>query len=72
MDIAPASLPLIIDKDETAKRLNISPRSLARMRTDGSGPPYVQLSPRRIGYSVPALESWVASKLTTSTRKQIR
>lgn len=58
---------LIVSEEEAAKLLNLSPRSLQRLRLDGGGPPFVQLSERRIGYAVEALQAWIASRQRAST-----
>ena len=62
---------MILGEVEAAKRLNLSPRSLPRLRLAGDGPPYVQLSERRIGYAVDALQAWVASRQRASTSAPI-
>ncbi len=58
---------LILTEDEAAKALRLAPRTLQRMRLDGDGPPYVQLSERRIGYSLVALQEWIAARQRAST-----
>lgn len=63
----PALSRLVFSEKEAACHLGISPRTLQAMRVDGSGPPFVQLTSRRIGYAVTALESWIASRSVRST-----
>lgn len=53
---------LIVTEAEAAHMLRISPRTLQRMRALGGGPPIVRLSERRIGYSVAALNAWMADR----------
>jgi hypothetical protein len=60
-------IPLIVSEGEAAKSLRLAQRTLQRMRLEGGGPPYIQLSERRIGYSVVALEAWIASRSRAST-----
>ena len=42
---------VILSEVEAARRLNLSIRTLQRMRSTGQGPRYVRLGKRRIGYS---------------------
>lgn len=59
--------PLVLNEKEAAVQLGVSARTLQAMRVDGSGPPFVRLSDRRIGYAVAALQSWIASRSVRST-----
>ena len=43
----------ILSEEELAKWLDTSRPTLQRQRSEGSGPPFVQLSERRIGYRNP-------------------
>jgi predicted DNA-binding transcriptional regulator AlpA len=45
-----------------AKWINTSCPTLQRQRSDGSGPPFVQLSERRIGYRKSAVEQWLVTR----------
>ena len=49
----------ILSEEELAKWLDTSRPTLQRQRSDGSGPPFVQLSERRIGYRKSAVEALV-------------
>lgn len=51
--------PLIISEGQAAEMLNLAPRTLQSKRLDGSGPAFVQLTKRRIGYAVTDLEAWI-------------
>jgi predicted DNA-binding transcriptional regulator AlpA len=42
----------------------VSIPNLQRMRSNGTGPRYVQLSPRRIGYRRSDVEAWLTSRTT--------
>jgi predicted DNA-binding transcriptional regulator AlpA len=44
--------------------LGLSLPSLQRMRSNGSGPSFVQLSQRRIGYRRSDVEAWLAARTT--------
>lgn len=67
LQTAMASTRLVLNEVEAARAVGISPRSLQRMRMDGDGPPYVQLSPRRIGYAVGELHEWLRARARRST-----
>jgi len=47
--------------------LDLTPRTLAKMRVEGSGPPFIRLTGRRVGYSVTELRKWIDSRRVTST-----
>jgi predicted DNA-binding transcriptional regulator AlpA len=52
----------ILSEEELAKWLDTSRPTLQRQRSDGSGPPFVQLSERRIGYRKSAIECWLVMR----------
>jgi predicted DNA-binding transcriptional regulator AlpA len=52
----------ILSEEELAKWLDTSRPTLQRQRSDGSGPPFVQLSRRRIGYRKSAVERWLEAR----------
>ena len=53
--------PLLTEKQLSAW-LGVSLPSLQRMRSNGSGPHYVQLSSRRLGYRRSDVEAWLAAR----------
>ena len=55
--------PLLTEKELSAW-LRVSIPNLQRMRSNGTGPRYVQLSPRRIGYRKSEVESWLTARTT--------
>jgi predicted DNA-binding transcriptional regulator AlpA len=57
-------VPLLTEK-QVAKWLGLSLPSLQRMRSKGSGPPFVQLSQRRIGYKKSDVENWLQAHTIT-------
>jgi predicted DNA-binding transcriptional regulator AlpA len=61
--------PLLNEK-QLAAWLGISVPSLQRMRSDGSGPPFVQLSQRRIAYKKSAVEHWLQERTITRVGEQ--
>ena len=66
---APAPTPLVVTEIEAAQMLRVSPRTLQRLRLEGGGPAFVQLTGTgsRIGYPVAALHAWLAARTVTST-----
>jgi predicted DNA-binding transcriptional regulator AlpA len=55
---------------ELAQRLGISPRTLQKMRQDGTGPPYVKIGEARtspVRYPESRLGVWEKSRMRTST-----
>ncbi len=52
---------------EAAVLLGLSARTLQRMRLEGGGPAYVQLTPQRIGYTPEALRIWLDARIVRST-----
>jgi predicted DNA-binding transcriptional regulator AlpA len=55
--------PLLTEKELSAW-VGVSLPNLQRMRSNGTGPHYVQLSPRRIGYRKSEVEAWLTSRTT--------
>lgn len=51
-----------LSANDVATVLRISRRHLARLRSQGGGPPYVRLGPKMLRYSRAALEAWAASR----------
>lgn len=57
---------LLCEKD-AADLLKLSPRTLQRLRLEGCGPLYIQLTARRLAYREADLLSWIASRSRVST-----
>jgi predicted DNA-binding transcriptional regulator AlpA len=55
-----------LTQSEAAEILRLSPRTLERMRQDGSGPRFRKFG-RRVAYAVEDLRAWADSKSFTST-----
>ena len=55
--------PLLTEK-ELSSWVGLSVPNLQRMRSNGTGPRYVQLSPRRIAYRKSDVEAWLTSRTT--------
>ncbi len=58
--------PLVIDEEDAAKALGLSPRTLQRWRVEGIGPKYRKLG-RRIGYTEADLREFLERSRRTST-----
>src|SRR3982074_262431 len=52
----------ILSEGEYRAWVNLSAPTAQRQRSDGSGPPFVQLSERRIGYRKSAVERWLETR----------
>ena len=46
---------------DAAAHLGLSESTLERKRTDGTGPNFVRLSARRVGYRLADIEAWATS-----------
>jgi predicted DNA-binding transcriptional regulator AlpA len=53
--------PLLTEKQLSAW-LGVSLPNLQRMRSRGTGPRYIQLSARRLGYRKSDVEAWIAAR----------
>jgi predicted DNA-binding transcriptional regulator AlpA len=52
----------ILSEEAVSKWLDTSRPTLQRQRSGGSGPPFIQLSERRIGYRKSAVEQWLQAR----------
>jgi predicted DNA-binding transcriptional regulator AlpA len=59
--LIPTDLPdhTVLTKPQVCSILGVSEDTLTRLRQRGEGPERVQLSPRRVGYTVGAIRSWL-------------
>jgi predicted DNA-binding transcriptional regulator AlpA len=62
--------PILTEK-ELASWLATSCPTLQRLRSNGDGPPFIQLSTRRIGYRRSAVDRWLADRTITRTGAQL-
>jgi len=58
---------LVLTEKQATEELGLSARTLQAMRTAGTGPAFIRLSERRIGYSREALQAWIAARSVKST-----
>lgn len=56
------ALDTILSEREYRDWLGISAPTAQRQRSEGSGPPFVQLSQRRIGYRKSAVNKWLEAR----------
>jgi len=60
--MVPDLIEPLLNEKQLAAWLGISLPNLQRRRSDGSGPPFVQLSQRRIGYRKSVVERWLETR----------
>ena len=61
-----AGVALCLRRNEVARRLHVSVRSVERWALKGGGPPFIAAGGTRL-YPVKHLEQWVAKNLHSST-----
>lgn len=59
----------IVDTVQAAKFIGLAKPTLDKMRLVGNGPPYVKMG-KSVRYRIEDLESWVASRIVTSTSQK--
>lgn len=62
----------IVGEREAGLRLNLGYRTLQEMRLRGTGPKFIRLGARRIGYDVRDLDAWVNARRVASTSAEVR
>ena len=62
--LIPPDLPdhAVLSKPQVCSIINLSEDTLARLHQKGEGPERLQLSPRRVGYTVGAVRNWLRSR----------
>jgi hypothetical protein len=61
----------LLNTVEAARFLHLSPRTLERLRLDGSGPRYCKLR-HSVRYRPADLETWLANHARHSTSEEVR
>lgn len=51
-----------LDEAATARKLNVSRRTLQRWRISGEGPRWCRLGVRRVGYPEDGIDAWAAAR----------
>lgn len=59
--------PLVVSELEAARLVGLGIRTMQQLRAEGTGPRFVRLSARRLGYSLDDLRDWIASRSASST-----
>ena len=59
--------PIVVSEADAARLLNVGPRTLQGWRLNGTGPDFVTLGQKRIGYLKSTLLEWVQSRVVKST-----
>jgi predicted DNA-binding transcriptional regulator AlpA len=62
--MTPGTIDPLLTEKELSVWVGASIPNLQRMRSNGTGPRYVQLSPRRIGYRRSDVEAWLTARTT--------
>jgi predicted DNA-binding transcriptional regulator AlpA len=59
-----ADLPdhAVLSKPQVCSIINLSEDTLARLHQKGEGPERLQLSPRRVGYTLGAVRTWLRKR----------
>ena len=71
-DNAPRMGFLIYSPEEARIRMGgISKRTMDKMRQDGTGPAFVRVGKRRIGYTEQALTEWAAARTVRNTAAKL-
>jgi predicted DNA-binding transcriptional regulator AlpA len=55
-------MTVILTIDQAAQRASITRRTLERLRAEGEGPAFVQVSKRRVGILESDLETWLLKR----------
>jgi predicted DNA-binding transcriptional regulator AlpA len=56
----------VISENEAAARLSLSRRCLQEYRLRGTGPKFIRLGDRRIGYDLQDLADWISERRAAS------
>lgn len=71
----PRSTPRLLTTIEAAKALRLSPRTLERLRVQGTGPSYMKAGRglrARVLYTIEDLNAWIARKYASTSEYVIR
>lgn len=62
--VLPPNMPdhAVLTQQQTGAITNLSDDTLRRLHQRGEGPKRVQLSPRRVGYTVGSIRSWLQKR----------
>ena len=57
----------VLRPPEASLHVGLAPQTLANLRLSGSGPPYVKIGLRAVGYRLSDLDEWLAKQVRSST-----
>jgi predicted DNA-binding transcriptional regulator AlpA len=57
----------LLTPQRTSELTGLSQPTLQRMRSRGTGPPFVKLGPRRVAYRLSDINRWLEIRIVTST-----
>lgn len=60
-------LEMVLTPKQASDRLGVTEAHLQRLRSEGGGPAFTMLGRRRIGYRATDINSWLASRVSSST-----
>ena len=63
-------MPELMNAREAAAKLRVHPSTLARWRSEGAGPKYVQMGARMM-YRESAIEQWITANTVTPYAKNV-
>jgi predicted DNA-binding transcriptional regulator AlpA len=63
------SAEALLPTPTAAARLGLSPSTLEKMRVRGDGPKFIRLTPKKVAYSVAALEEWLRQREFRSVKE---
>jgi predicted DNA-binding transcriptional regulator AlpA len=58
----PADEPTILTERQVARWLGLGEATVYRLRHEGTGPAFIRLSARRVGYRRSAVEAWLKAR----------
>lgn len=57
----------VLTPHQAADVLNVTTKTLARMRQRGEGPQFVKISRNKVGYAYASIQDWIKSRTYQST-----
>ena len=69
-DTSKASSPAILNTQQAADYVGLSPSTMAKLRLSGDGPVFIKMG-ARVVYQPPSLDEWLAQRRRTSTSEAV-
>lgn len=67
MNTATREIARLLNEQDAARYLNLTPRTLQNWRHVGGGPPFIRISARAVRYDPRDLDSWLQVRKVNST-----